>query len=185
LPGCATKGAFAVIWLQRSEQFCILLPKKYMTDRDFMEQAIRLAQEGMDAGTGGPFGAVVVRQGQVIGQGQNRVLADGDPTAHAEIVAIREACAHLGHFQLEDCTLYTSCEPCPMCLGAIYWARPARLVYACGREDASAIGFDDRFIYDEMGKQQSDRRIPTRQLLRGKAWQVMQAWIEKTDKIQY
>ncbi|HKK79173.1 MAG TPA: nucleoside deaminase, partial [Phaeodactylibacter sp.] len=123
-----------------------------MTDRDFMEQAIRLAREGMEAGMGGPFGAVVVWKGQVIGQGQNRVLADGDPTAHAEMVAIRAACEHLGHFQLEGCTLYTSCEPCPMCLGAIYWARPDRLVYACDRRDASAVGFDDSFIYEELAK---------------------------------
>jgi len=156
-----------------------------MTDRDFMEQAIRLAREGMEAGMGGPFGAVVVRQGQVIGQGQNRVLADSDPTAHAEMVAIRAACEHLGHFQLEGCTLYTSCEPCPMCLGAIYWARPDRLVYACGRADASAVGFDDGFIYEELDKHHSDRHIPTQQLLRDKAWATMQAWVNKTDKIQY
>lgn len=156
-----------------------------MTDRDFMEEAIRLAREGMDAGLGGPFGAVVVRDGVIIGRGQNRVLADGDPTAHAEMVAIREACGKLGHFQLEGCTVYTSCEPCPMCLGAVYWARPARIVYACGREDAAAVGFDDGFIYEELDKPITERSIPTEQLMREQAHRAMQSWANKADKKQY
>ncbi|MFQ5447688.1 MAG: nucleoside deaminase, partial [Saprospiraceae bacterium] len=127
--------------------------------RRFMREAIRLAFEGMRNGTGGPFGAVVVKNGEIIGRGNNRVAASNDPTAHAEIVAIREACRHLGHFQLEDCILYTSCEPCPMCLGAIYWARPKKIFYACTRGDAAAIQFDDDFIYKEFEMPPGERKI--------------------------
>ncbi|MGC2236356.1 MAG: nucleoside deaminase, partial [Pyrinomonadaceae bacterium] len=115
-------------------------------DEYFMSRAITLAQNGMDSNAGGPFGAIVVRHGEIIGEGSNRVTSTNDPTAHAEITAIREACQKLGSFQLENCTIYTSCEPCPMCLGAIYWARPERVVFACTREDAAKIGFDDQFI---------------------------------------
>lgn len=156
-----------------------------MSDQDFMNEAIELAKAGVEEGLGGPFGAVVVKDGQIIGRGQNRVLADADPTAHAEVVAIREACASLGSFQLEDCTLYTSCEPCPMCLGAIYWARPARMVYACTRDDASDIGFDDGFIYEEINRPLSERRIPTQQTMRRQSLEAMQRWADKTDKTEY
>ncbi len=150
-----------------------------------MRAAIELAKAGVREGLGGPFGAVVVQDGQIIGQGQNRVLADADPTAHAEVVAIREACQQRGSFQLNGCTLYTSCEPCPMCLGAIYWARPARLVYACTREDASAVGFDDGFIYEEISRPIAQRHIPTLQCLRAESLNAMQLWVDKPDKTEY
>ena len=117
---------------------------------EFMREAIRLSVEKMQAGLGGPFGAVVVRNGEIIARGYNNVLTSNDPTAHAEVDAIRKACAALGTFQLQDCELYTSCEPCPMCLGAIYWARPKVVYYGNTKEDAAAIGFDDQFIYDEI-----------------------------------
>jgi tRNA(Arg) A34 adenosine deaminase TadA len=154
-------------------------------DQIFMEEAIRLAAEAVSLGRGGPFGAVVVKGGTIIGRGQNRVLADKDPTAHAEVTAIRDACSQLGHFQLEGCTIYTSCEPCPMCLGAIYWARPARIVYACSRQDAAEIGFDDDFIYKELELPAEERQIPTDQTLREKALLAMEAWKNKQDKTQY
>jgi tRNA(Arg) A34 adenosine deaminase TadA len=156
-----------------------------MEDQDFMSVAIELAKAGVEEGLGGPFGAVVVKEGVIIGRGQNRVLADADPTAHAEVVAIREACAHLGSFQLDGCTLYTSCEPCPMCLGAIYWARPARMVYACTRHDASAVGFDDGMIYEELNRPMEDRRIPTQQCMRNESLEAMALWARKTDKTEY
>lgn len=150
-----------------------------------MKAAIELAKAGVEEGLGGPFGAVVVKDGAIIGRGQNRVLADADPTAHAEMVAIRDACAHLGDFQLDHCTLYTSCEPCPMCLGAVYWARPARMVYACTREDASAVGFDDGLIYEEINRPMKDRRIPTQQCLRTESLEAMALWADKIDKTEY
>jgi len=156
-----------------------------MEDQDFMSVAIALAKAGVEKGLGGPFGAVVVKDGVIIGRGQNRVLADADPTAHAEVVAIRDACAHLGSFQLDGCTLYTSCEPCPMCLGAIYWARPARMVYACTRDDASAVGFDDGMIYEELNRPMEERRIPTQQCMRTESLEAMELWARKTDKTEY
>ncbi|TXB61919.1 nucleoside deaminase [Phaeodactylibacter luteus] len=156
-----------------------------LSDQYYMELAIALARQGVEGGHGGPFGAVVVKEGEVIGQGHNSVLSKADPTAHAEVVAIREACSNLGHFQLEGCTLYTSCEPCPMCLGAIYWARPARVVYACTRGDAKEAGFDDDFIYQELELPLSARSIPMEQQGRAEALQAMQAWKEKEDKTPY
>jgi guanine deaminase len=156
-----------------------------MSDAEYMRIAIQLAKDGVAEGLGGPFGAIVVKDGQIIGQGQNRVIADNDPTAHAEVRAIRDACAQLEHFQLEGCTIYTSCEPCPMCLGAIYWARPARIVYACGREDAASVGFDDEFIYKELEAPVSARKIPASQLLKEEAFEAMKAWKNKTDKTPY
>ena len=150
-----------------------------------MREAIQLAMQGVKAGHGGPFGAVVVKGGRIIGRGHNRVLADRDPTAHAEVVAIREACQALGHFQLDGCTIYASCEPCPMCLGAIYWARPERIVFACGRGDAASIGFDDAFIYEELAHHPGQRHIPTAQIMRQDALVAMQAWADKQDKTQY
>lgn len=156
-----------------------------MNDEYFLREAIRLAREGMEAGKGGPFGAVIVRDGQIVGQGSNEVLLTNDPTAHAEVVAIRNACRNLGHFQLDGCTLYTSCEPCPMCLGAIYWARPSRIVYACLHSDAAKAGFDDHFIYQEIDKPREQRRIPMQQLLQNEAWTVFEQWMEKNDKTLY
>lgn len=150
----------------------------------FMREAIRLAEENVKNG-GGPFGAVIVRDGNIIGRGTNRVTANMDPTAHAEINAIREACNHLGHWQLEGCTLYSSCEPCPMCLGAIYWARPAALFYANTRADAAAIRFDDEFIYREISLPLDARSIPTTQLLREEGLRVFASWEDAPDKVRY
>lgn len=158
---------------------------EHMEDELFMRHAISLGATGMASGCGGPFGAVVVRDGQIIGEGFNRVLADKDPTAHAEVVAIRRACHTLGHFQLEGCTLYASCEPCPMCLGAIYWARPDRLLFAAGREDAARLGFDDAFIYRELVLPPNARKIPTAQLGASEAVRMMEAWVDKSDRTMY
>jgi tRNA(Arg) A34 adenosine deaminase TadA len=152
---------------------------------EFMREAIRLSVEKMQAGFGGPFGAVVVRQGEIIARGYNNVLASNDPTAHAEVDAIRKACAVLGTFQLQDCELYTSCEPCPMCLGAIYWARPKVVYYGNTKEDAAAIGFDDQFIYDEIALPFEQRSIPMYPLLRDEAQAGFQAWAEKPDRAEY
>lgn len=151
----------------------------------FLRQAIDLAREGMRSGQGGPFGALVVRDGEVIGRGQNRVTSSNDPTAHAEVVAIREACRHLGHFQLEGCILYSSCEPCPMCLGAIYWARPDRVFYAGSRQDAAAAGFDDDLIYRELPLPPAERRIPMASLLREDALALFREWRDMPNKIPY
>lgn len=153
--------------------------------KQFMRRAIELAREGMDAGAGGPFGSVVVCNGEIIAEGYNRVTSDNDPTAHAEVTAIREACQKLGTFQLNDCEIYTSCEPCPMCLGAIYWARPKVVYYACTREDAAAIDFDDQLIYDEIDAGIDNRQIPFKQMQRSEALSVFNAWQDKTDKIEY
>ncbi|QDA58606.1 nucleoside deaminase [Hymenobacter jejuensis] len=152
---------------------------------EFMREAIRLSIEKMQAGFGGPFGAVVVRDGQVIARGFNQVTSTNDPTCHAEIDAIRKACAALGTFQLNNCDLYTSCEPCPMCLGAIYWARPRRVFYGNTKQDAAAIGFDDQFIYDEIEKPLSDRQIPMQQLLRDEAIEGFRAWEKHESRTDY
>jgi len=151
----------------------------------FLREAIALAREGMQSGLGGPFGALVVRDGEVIGRGQNRVTSTMDPTAHAEVVAIREACRHLGHFQLEGCILYSSCEPCPMCLGAIYWARPDRVYYAGSREDAAAAGFDDDLIYRELPLPPAERRIPMHSMLGEEARALFEEWIAFPGKLPY
>jgi tRNA(Arg) A34 adenosine deaminase TadA len=154
-------------------------------DHKFMLKAIEFAQKGMDNNEGGPFGAIIVKDGKIVGKGNNKVTSTNDPTAHAEIVAIRDACKNLGTFQLDDCVIYTSCEPCPMCLGAIYWARPKRIVFACDKKDAAAIGFDDDFIYKEIELPITKRSIPTNQLLRNEGVKVFNAWDEKTDKDAY
>ncbi len=155
-------------------------------DERFLREAIALARAGMDRNEGGPFGCAIVKDGVIIGRGNNRVTSTNDPTAHAEVVAIREACQALGSFQLEGCTLYTSCEPCPMCLGAIYWARPDRIVFAATRDDAAAAGFDDQLIYDELPLQAHQRRIPTEtEVLRQEARAVFDAWKAKADKTAY
>jgi guanine deaminase len=155
-------------------------------DKTFMREAIYLSLQGMRKGEGGPFGCVVVNtEGVIIGSGNNRVTSTNDPTAHAEVVAIREACRNIGSFQLEGCTIYTSCEPCPMCLGAIYWARPARLVYACTRKDAADIDFDDAFLYKELVQPRLKRKIVTLQVLRAEALVVFKEWKIKNDKTAY
>jgi guanine deaminase len=154
-------------------------------DREFMMRAIELARMGMASNAGGPFGAVVVKDGTIIGEGNNQVTSSNDPTAHAEIIAIREACRSLQDFQLDGCTIYTSCEPCPMCLGAIYWARPDRVFYASTREDAAEIGFDDDFIYTELEKPKESREMVMITLMRSEALEVFSEWAEKPDKIEY
>lgn len=151
----------------------------------FMQMAIDLAREGMSKNAGGPFGCVIVKDGVVVGKGHNEVTSTMDPTAHAEVVAIRNATRELNDFELTGCDLYTSCEPCPMCLGAIYWARPSRVFYACTKEDAAAIQFDDAFIYQEIEKPYAERSIPMNNLLRQQAVQVFQEWKEKADKTAY
>ena len=150
-----------------------------------MAEAIRLANENIPSGKGGPFGAVVVKDGKIIARGANHVLADNDPTAHAEMVAIREACKVLDSFQLNGCEIYASCEPCPMCLGAIYWARPDKLYFAANRHDAAAAGFDDQFIYEEINCGIADRKIETHQILRSDALQTFDTWAKMDKKKPY
>jgi len=152
---------------------------------DLMRRAIALALENVRSGRGGPFAALVAKDGSVVAEGANRVTATNDPTAHAEIVAIREACRVLKNFQLVGCDLYTTCEPCPMCLGAIYWARPARVYYAGVAADAADAGFDDAFIHDELKVSTAARRIPMIQLLRDESLAVFVAWKSKPDKTPY
>ena len=150
-----------------------------------MRRAIRQAQNGIDENAGGPFGAVVVKDGEIIGEGCNQVTSTNDPTAHAEVVAIRNACQNLNSFQLDGCVLYTSCEPCPMCLGAIYWARPQQIFFACTHEDAAHIGFDDHFIYDEIERPIEERHIKSVNFLRDEGLTVFKNWESKTDKTKY
>ena len=151
----------------------------------YLDRAVELSKEGMERGDGGPFGAVIVCEGEIVSEGNNRVLVDNDPTAHAEVVAIRRATAKLGRFSLSDCELYTSCEPCPMCLGAIYWARPKAVYYANTKHDAAAIEFDDSFIYDEIGKPMENRAIPFYHIESGAARAIFDLWANKTNKTQY
>lgn len=151
----------------------------------FMARAIQLSMDGVHSGRGGPFGAVVVRDGRIIAEGVNQVTSTKDPTAHAEVMAIRQACANLGVFHLKDCELYTSCEPCPMCLGAIYWAHLSRVYFANTAEDAAQIGFDDSFLYAELKKPPSQRRVPAFQMMREEALAGFRAWAAKPDKIEY
>lgn len=150
-----------------------------------MSKAIELAKKGVDSNAGGPFGAVIVKDGEIIAEGYNSVTSKNDPTAHAEVVAIRNACKKLNSFQLEACIIYTSCEPCPMCLGAIYWARPKKVYYACTREDAANIEFDDQFIYNEISKEINGRQIPFVNFMRKEASEVFKNWSEKVDKVEY
>ncbi|WP_304622016.1 nucleoside deaminase [Rhodohalobacter sp. 614A] len=154
-------------------------------EKKFMNRALELARAGMKKNQGGPFGCVIVKNGSIIAEGNNRVTSDHDPTAHAEIIAIRNACRILNSFQLNDCEIYTSCEPCPMCLGAIYWARPKRVYYAANREDAAKAGFDDDFIYKELDLSPEERRIPMIQTERKKAIDLFKEWDLKEDKTQY
>ena len=151
----------------------------------FMGRAIALALENLQSGLGGPFAALVVRDGKIIAEGANRVTSTNDPTAHAEVVAIREACKKLSNFELTGCEMYTTCEPCPMCLGAIYWARPARVYFACTAADASKSGFDDSFIYQEIAQPHASRKIPMTPLMRDEALALFRAWDAKSDKVRY
>lgn len=151
----------------------------------FMKRAIELSIQGSAGGKGGPFGAVIVRNGEIVGEGFNQVTSTNDPTAHAEVVAIRNACQNLNSFQLLDCELYTSCEPCPMCLGAIYWARPSKVYYANTRDDAAQAGFDDAFIYDEIPLPLAERKIEMIPLGREEAKKSFELWNEKNDKVDY
>jgi len=148
-------------------------------------EAIRVGTEGMRNKEGGPFGCVIVKDDEIIGKGCNQVLTTKDPTSHAEVVAIRDACKNLDSFQLDGCELYTSCEPCPMCLGAIYWARPAKVYYACLKEDAAAAGFDDSFIYTEIEKTLEQRKIPMFGISRRQATFMFEEWIDNNDKTLY
>jgi guanine deaminase len=155
-------------------------------DRKFMARAIELAQAGVDQNLGGPFGCVIAKDGRIVGEGNNQVTSTNDPTAHAEIVAIRNACRDLGNFQLDGCTIYTSCEPCPMCLGAIYWARADHIHIACNRNDAAAAGFDDAFIYEELcGEDFAARKVPITMMMRDEGLEVFKSWVEKPDKMPY
>jgi guanine deaminase len=151
----------------------------------FMREAIRVSIQMMRRGKGGPFGAIVVRKGKIIGKGWNQVTSTNDPTAHAEIVAIREACRRLKTFRLDDCELYTSCEPCPMCLSAIYWARFKKVFYANTRRDAADIDFDDDFIYTEVSRPISERKLVMKQIMRKEALAAFEEWQAKADKIKY
>lgn len=150
-----------------------------------MREAIALSRANVREGKGGPFAAIVVKDGIVLARGTNLVTSTNDPTAHAEIVALREACRVLGSFQLDGCDIYTSCEPCPMCLGAIYWARPRSVYFANTRDDAAAIGFDDRFIYDEFSVAHNKRKIPMQQLLRDEAFEAFREWRAASNKVPY
>lgn len=153
-------------------------------DREFMQEAIRLADESVKNG-GGPFGAVIVKDGEIIAGSSNSVTLDNDPTAHAEVNTIREACRKLKTFDLSGCVIYTSCEPCPMCLGAIYWARIDRIYYANNRSDAAKIGFADNFIYEELEKPLDKRTLPIISMFRNKAIKTFRMWREKADKTEY
>ncbi len=155
------------------------------TNEEFMREAVRAALKGMANNEGGPFGCIIVKNGEIVGRGNNKVTSTNDPTAHAEITAIRDACKNLNDFQLEDCIIYTSCEPCPMCLGAIYWARPKKVYYGSNQQDAANIGFDDEFIYKEIQLPYEKRSISFEQCARDIALEPFQKWSEKEDKIEY
>ncbi|WP_211209154.1 nucleoside deaminase [Calidithermus timidus] len=153
--------------------------------REFMQEAARLALENVQSGLGGPFGAVIVKDGRIIARGANCVTRTNDPTAHAEVVAIREAGRVLGTFDLSGCEIYSSCEPCPMCLSAIYWARIGKIYYGCTAKDAAVIGFADQFIYDELSRPKSERRLPLEQLERELCLRAFEAWEQDANKIPY
>lgn len=151
----------------------------------FMKQAISLALNNIKEKQGGPFAAVIVKDGKIIGQGTNKVTTKNDPTAHAEVEAIRDACKNLNSFQLDGCEIYSTCEPCPMCLGAIYWARPEKLYFACSREDAAKAGFDDSYIYDQIAVSIPKRDLKTAQILQTEASKIFESWKKTEDKISY
>ncbi len=151
----------------------------------FLREAIRISQEKMEAREGGPFGAVVVKEGEIVGHGWNRVTSANDPTAHAEIMAIRKACTALETFSLAGCEIYASCEPCPMCLSAIYWARLDALYFAAAREDAASVGFDDALLYEEVSKPWTLRTLHAEQHLQPSAQEILEVWESKIDKTPY
>lgn len=156
-----------------------------MKPENFMREAIRLSIENVESGTGGPFGAVITREGEIIARGTNRVTSSNDPTSHAEVVAIRAACESLQDYQLTDCEIYCSCEPCPMCLGAIYWARLGAIFYANTKADAAEIEFDDQFIYEELDREIPHRSLVTKQLLREEALAAFEKWAASETRIKY
>jgi len=156
-----------------------------MYKKEFMLEAIEMSKKCLATGKGGPFGAVIVKDGQIVGRGSNMVTTNNDPTAHAEVVAIRDACKNLNTFQLDGCEIYTSCEPCPMCLGAIYWARPKKMYYAANKYDATDAGFDDSFIYKEIELPYSERKIPAEQYDQQEAVKVFDAWKNLSNKVDY
>ena len=156
-----------------------------VTQPEYMTRAVELALENVRSGQGGPFAAVVARNGRLIAEGVNRVTAMNDPTAHAEVLAIRRACDALGTWQLTGCELYTTCEPCPMCLGAVYWARVDRVYFACSRDDAAAAGFDDSLIYQELARPLPERLIPMEPLMRADALAIFAAWKIQSAKVPY
>ncbi|RUA06899.1 MAG: tRNA-specific adenosine deaminase [Flavobacteriia bacterium] len=155
------------------------------THKQFMKEAVDLAIRGMEKNEGGPFGCIIVKDGKIVGRGNNKVTSTYDPTAHAEITAIRDACKNLNSFQLNGCIVYTSCEPCPMCLGAIYWARPEKVFFGSNKKDAADVGFDDDFIYKEINLDYDKRSIPFEQINREEALKAFQIWNEKEDKTDY
>lgn len=161
------------------------MPSSPSDSSEFMRHAIQLALHNVRTRRGGPFAALVVKDDRIVAEGVNRVTATNDPTAHAEIVAIREACRSLNTFQLADCELYSTCEPCPMCLGAIYWARPSGVFYAAEAADAAQAGFDDAFIYEELKRAGNERKIPTTQILRDESLAIFAAWKEQSNKQEY
>ncbi len=153
--------------------------------KEYLRQAIELAKRNVENGFGGPFGAIVVKDGKIVGRGVNLVTSSNDPTSHAEIVAIRDACKNLESFQLDGCIIYSSCEPCPMCLGAIYWARPEMLIFAASHDDAAKAGFDDSFIYDEIALPFEKRSVITTQIKPGNCLEPFNKWIETENKVKY
>ena len=171
--------------MEKNQRKCLAETVNYSEeDAKFMMMAINLSEDNIDSG-GGPFGAVIVRDGEVIATGTNRVVPNADPTAHAEVMAIRNACAALGTFQLTGCTVYSSCEPCPMCLGAIYWARPKALYFAADQHTAAKHGFDDKFIYDEIAVPAEQRKIKTVRIVLDTQEEPFKEWTAKEDKVQY
>ncbi len=154
-------------------------------DKEFLQLAIDLAIKNLKSGNGGPFGAVIVKDGELLATGVNSVTTSNDPTMHAEVAAIRNACSKLNNFQLDGCTIYSSCEPCPMCLGAIYWARPERLVFAASKDDAAEVGFDDSFIYKEIVLDYSLRSITTQQMLNEEGKQPFDEWKKFENRVDY
>ena len=156
-----------------------------MSEKKFMIEAVSAALKGLQNNEGGPFGCVIVKDGKIVGKGNNKVTSTNDPTAHGEVMAIRDACKNLNSFQLEGCELYTTCEPCPMCFGAIYWARIEKVYYGSTQVDAAEVGFDDQFIYDEIPLPYDERRIPFEQKFRDTALKPFKEWAEKENKIDY
>lgn len=177
------KTKFKFVFLDLRQFF--LMSENIMNNQTVMQKAIEMALENINTGKGGPFAAIVVKDGKIVGQGVNSVTATNDPTAHAEVMAIRDACKNLNTFQLTDCDIYTTCEPCPMCLGALYWARPRKIYYAATKTDAANAGFDDALIYEEIEKNMNERKLPIENIDREKALKIFERWKELELKIEY